>query len=575
MKSLNKIRVLLIDDNPEGLIRYVTVSGKELPLPKLGPSGVAKHEIDSIEDLFEIRWLPTSGEAREYRDLSKALSLIDPAALGSEGWVPEILIFDYSLSHDRKTVVERLQAAGVQSAESASEWAGILSPLASLRNCAASRKLMIPTPPPPPPTGALKEWDNEGCFCGGLILTLFWAHPCSPLPLTRKGKDKTVETEAGFFEWLLEEDGGGTFAQKGKPGSNWHDLLTEAVPGLRHRIQQLLQGRVIEVALDHLLALAGPEGHDVLEIRSRYAVRRLPVAGLFADVPIEIRIDAVNDWARYALAIMFSDLLGSAGNISATGDLTRRLDPALADFRSGMQLAERLWQAYNSALVGQRYRLSELAVLAEDRVLDGEERRELEQLCATFNVDPERLNAKATRCQKNTHDLRSVEGGRIRRWGALMVMVRLEMQVAAARKAWREFCRSRNIHNSFDPLIQILRQEDVYLALFPVPSHPLKTPFECGEDPRIGWGHVLRDLSSGGHKNDLKLDVKEVLAGEGWWQSGDGGCKPCGLHPGERYTLRIYARTHDGVEEEWPGQVAWLSEPVEMGAQATVGGNGH
>jgi hypothetical protein len=406
-----------------------------------------------------------------------------------------------------------------------------------------------------------------------LILTLFWAYPCAPIALTTKGPNKTLGTEAAFFEWMLEVDGGGTFENKARPTLDWHELLLEAVPNLRRRIEQLLHGRAIEAGLNDLLALAEFEEHDALEIRSRYAVRRLPVAGLFADVPAAELRKEVRAWARRCLAILFGDLLAGEREDAKPADLAHRLDPALGDFRAGVDLASRLWQAYNSDRVWQRYRLSELAVRATARPLEAYERSELEKLCEIFGVDPNHLDARKG-CTKNCHELRSVEGGRIRRWAALMVMVQLEMHAAAARSAWRQLCRELHYQEQFDPLIQAVMQDDVYLALFPIPAIPIITPVEAGRVPSEAWSHPLKDLSSGEEKHDLALNIKEVLAGKKWHRNGaQGGCSPCGLHAGERHLLRLYARTLVPFAEEWLAGVSWLADPLpERGAEGAADG---
>lgn len=547
MKQLDKIKVLLLEDEPEGLYRQVKAEGQEWQVPAFGAEAGGDPRSRQLSDLFEVRWLATAEDAREFRDLSNALSIIAPRALDEGGWVPEVLCFDYALTGNTRRIEKRLPQ----------KLAEQVSPLALLRRSAAERKLWVPPPPPPPPTKMVLTFDTFGCYCGGLILTLFSAHPCVPVALTRKHPNQ-LESEASFFEWMLEVDGGGTFKAKSRTTLQWLDLLIEALPGLRRRIEQLLEGRVIEVGLDDLLALSDSGEHDGLEVRSRYSIRRLPVAGLFLDLPGETRAAAVRDWAHSCLDLLFRDLLDGNGKDTVEPNLAQRLDPTLNDFREGMKFAEQLWDAYNSELLPQRYRLSSLAVRTAGRQLASEEREELEKLSDVFGADPNNLESKA---RKNTQDLRSGRrSDRAKRWAALMVMVRLEMLAAAARQVWRDFCRQKGYAESFDPLVQKLKLEDVYLALFPVPSSPLKTPFDRGDDPRVHW-KVLSELSSGREKKDLALDVKEVLEGGDWhWDESRGRCAPCGLLPGERYLLRLYARTLDLFQESWLAEVGWLQD---------------
>ena len=113
MKASAKLRVLLIDDEPRGLMRDVEFAGREYRVPKLGPSAREGRQIERIAELFEFRWLSTAQEAREFRDLSKVLSLLDPVALGDEGWVPEMLCFEYALTNVRDLAGQGLPTFGI------------------------------------------------------------------------------------------------------------------------------------------------------------------------------------------------------------------------------------------------------------------------------------------------------------------------------------------------------------------------------------------------------------------------------------------------------------------------------
>ena len=94
----SKIRILLIDDKPEGLWNE---SEPSLPLHPALPEELRKS--------FELRWIATAGEAREYIDFTRMIGRHNPSILNQVGTVPEIVVIDYSLTQDPHTVEQRLR----------------------------------------------------------------------------------------------------------------------------------------------------------------------------------------------------------------------------------------------------------------------------------------------------------------------------------------------------------------------------------------------------------------------------------------------------------------------------------
>jgi hypothetical protein len=103
----DRIRVLLIDDNPTFLELEKRVDGERVPVPVIHDQGTGELERPELSELFELRWLASAGEAREFRDVSLAVAAVSPKALGKYGWVPEIVCFDYALTLDTRRVEER------------------------------------------------------------------------------------------------------------------------------------------------------------------------------------------------------------------------------------------------------------------------------------------------------------------------------------------------------------------------------------------------------------------------------------------------------------------------------------
>ena len=95
----DKIKILLVDDNPESLTLRDTVDGKQSDLPRIAAPELAPY--------FEVLWLATVEEVRNFRDSFLTVASASPELLGEVGVVPELLIFDYALSGIDLAVNER------------------------------------------------------------------------------------------------------------------------------------------------------------------------------------------------------------------------------------------------------------------------------------------------------------------------------------------------------------------------------------------------------------------------------------------------------------------------------------
>jgi len=572
----SKIRVLLIDDDPSFLEQEPMIEGKRHFVPCIYDQGSEDCGRPDLAELFDLRWLASAREAREFRDLSMAIAARSAVQLGIEGWVPEIVCFDYALTKDTRTVSERGYPAEV---------IGNLSPLLRLRSCAKAMELVMPAPAPVPDTGGAKGADNHGCFSGGMIFSLFSDHPCAPVALTRKGADKTVGQEAAFFEWMLEQESHQTFQRKGRPAPTWNDLLFDGVVALRTRLAQLARSGIVQIALDDLLELASQGDYPHLTIRSRYGRRSLPVQGLFVDhAPGKPRNQQAAAWAqgllKEATAQLGSDTHREGAFAGTVDDLAR-----------GRELTRKLWDAYNDRELMEKRRALSLVVRdlkSQQRALgslSGEEKATV----AAFGVDltKELAGRGRTECERQWMDIRHPDySPRQKRWAALMLTLQVVQRRWAASKAWAALARQHGWRGTAEVLLRAADRDDVYMALFPLPKGPVVLPWDAGKLPEECW-QTLKELKSDGPVSaresgkgastgtrwgNLGLSVPDVLQGLGWTDdpvspSGDGAH---GFLPGERLVMQWYAEALYG-SDDWQSD-RQMKQILNPGSEQAEGG---
>lgn len=540
INGAEKIRVLLLDDNPSSLNLIEEIDNMDFAFPQISDSATTDFSMPELNEFFELRWIASAAEAREFRDLSLLVSRTTPEALIREGWIPEIFCFDYALTGLDIPIGQRFFP---------DELKNRLSPLSNLRRYVTSTSLATPEFSNLPHVNVAKGDDNYGCFAGGLIFTAFSDHPCGPVALTAKGNEKTAGTEASFFEWMLENEVHGTFKRKGRASPQWRELIPDGITVLRNRIEELARGSIIRVSLDDLIALAASGKHEVLTIRSRYGLRRLPVRALFLDYKPPQREEAARSWAAGVLHKIFS---GTEAGFKLT----------LEDFIQGRNLARILWTAYDSDDFGKRTRLSELLARDEnedDEKLTAEEQSELEELKRYFDVED--VEARSM-CGAHYVDIRNERfSDRQKRWAALIIIVKLLARAAKVRHKLQGDRTPEGKQSGYDYTIyQPLQAADVYLALFPLARDPLILPFHAGRDPGSQWGKPLtrfddprRGPSLRTNWGNIALKVYDVLNGLPWIEDAQ---QPkdtwtYGLMPGERQVLQHFAHSIGFGDDEW------------------------
>lgn len=277
------------------------------------------------------------------------------------------------------------------------------------------------------------------------------------------------------------------------------------------------------------MALIDNPQHETITIHSPYATRRLPVQGLFVDVPTEKRDEAIRSWASSMIEQV------------ASWD----------ELRQAKELADTLWEFYNNNdLMFKREQLSVL--LSEDPQTDLPA-----DLRNTF--EPIR-NSKLDRCTQNCFDIRSGDYSPLaRRFAALEVILRLLKRCILARKRVEQMHMESDYKSEalLSPDKPIMHAADVFMALFPVPATPLTLFWHKGQalDGSDGWSRSLMDLNDSRNPTtgikrvgNLALKISDVLSGKDWSLE----YKTYGLLPSERHILRCMALSDEELSlEDW------------------------
>ena len=144
--------------------------------------------------------------------------------------------------------------------------------------------------------------DNIGCIGGVLTVAYFRNHPCIGIAVTRKSDAHLKGQEAMFVEGMVREQYQFDFSLRGNiENINWNTLLKKAAQNLRKRIELLIQSNKITPSLTQLFKLAdgnilNADDEGIFTFDSIYGTRHLPLEGLFIDIPVETRNQAIQDW---------------------------------------------------------------------------------------------------------------------------------------------------------------------------------------------------------------------------------------------------------------------------------------
>lgn len=538
--SFDKIRILLIDDEPQNLCDEPIW---EYPMVMDTPGSSLK-----FSDVLEVRFLTTTEEAREFRDRSLLLAHSKPETFSRAGWIPEIVVADYMLTGNPLPLEMRHP-----------ERFETLSPLHALRKHTSDQLSEAATRMKFKGERIPQDHESYGCFAAGLICNTFSEHPCGLVTRTKRTPGDLEGTYVGYFQWLMANQIANWLQPELPIPREWRDVLRVAMPRLRARILELARQRLIAISLRDLMELESNGEHETLTIESCYGVRRLPVTGLLCDeFPDADRVATeAKDWAGQVLEALVQPCF-SRDDTAAHGGFP----DAREDLKSAVELAERIWSNgyLNEARMKQRF---ELATLWNQRE-EGEQYDEirLRQLIVSFQLkqgDPSSIDLDAVKEIEDFVEIRT-DGfsGLSKRWAALMIIVRLMQWIHEAREVARE-SDSEMLHKAgfFDGVCA----KDVYLALFPISKGPIGLRHQGKSSAASlagAWGAELQRLNDArlpqlhfGSKKDknLGLLVEDVLNGEDWL---DGG--PKGMTPAERFLLQCFALQHGYTMKHWDKQ---------------------
>ncbi len=539
--DFDPIRILIIDDNPRSLQSQVKVEGTDAVVPAIPDPDLKRY--------FEVLWLATVEEAREFRDAFRAISVRAPEVLGDCGIIPELLFFDYALTGNIVPVQRRAHvgAPGYRK----------VSPLPRLEM--ALKKLEMTLPPLSEPRPRIRrlethsaeptpgqQADNYGCFAGGLALEAFFGHPTTGVPTTRWTEDKTAESEAAIFEWMLERDAGRAFKEKGRDEPHWIPLINYAMPLLRKRIEDLHDAKMVTLSTDDLLTLSSGLYKGALRMWSRYGLRRLPVDVLFVECPKADRPSKLATWARKRLESLLH---------AASPDST--FEQAKNDFDKGREIAKTLWNIYSdSDLPLRRELVARLVQKQKSTALSPEEENMLSKEQVEFGLS---VCADGTDViSKNvvtliTEGKGASASGRAVRWATLFLIIRLYEWKSRSLKHYQ----TKNIAPgfSFPRPFREITPADVFLVLYPVPDSYPKAGTSTWErnlirlksaerpplpTPKGGTSKDKDDTNTG----NLGLTLTDLLAGKQWRVSEETTRNEWtfGLVSGEECVLRAYAK---------------------------------
>jgi hypothetical protein len=539
MAAYDKLRILWIDDREADDPTY------QYPEPELPKE---------YEPYFTIIRHPRGGLS-SVRNPQEFSDLFGPfwAGVDRESFPAEIIAMDYVLSKwspeeiksrsDRKTEDDRFNQVDQ-----------------------ANRSTGLRTDIPRSADGRIVGF--EGLMIGIFYASLTCDYPAGLVPMTNYGDlmEGVNEVRAlhAMSKPLLDID----YSNFGVSGTDrsWRNVLSQGLKSLRYRITSLFLSRRIILSLANIVAMKGDPDEAVLTIRSNYGTRRLPVAGLFADVaePSE-RVRQIVVWSE--------ELLTEAGDE----------DPfeAIAEASS---VAEAHWSRYlkNTAVIEERWRLSELCASKKHTTAfsdDDELQRLVDAHGANGPVKPPekmwegwslgRKDRVLSVCDDSTDGL-------VARWASVFVLARLIAHLIRAQSGLNS--KSGVVSGS---CFSHFCSRDWLYALMPSPESPLILPahHQGRNNPASAGGTLnrkLRRLNSShlpatGDDNvgNCGFDCEHVFAGRG---KGGGDL---GLRLVERRLLEAAVMDHlveagiDGEElEEFRARLPLSLRTILQGAQA-------
>jgi len=543
-----KIKILVIDDRPLGLFRGECDS----PFDPLGENDL------HLSDHFDAKWISTLEECREYIDSHWELARKFPTELGGErGWIPDIIIFDYSMTGDTRTLQQRNLSRH--------------SPLNILRSLTASHGITIAASGQAPSCGRGSPFDTNGCYAGGIAYLLMQDHPCGVCPFTMQDNDEAKD--ADLFEWLLTNIGHNQFRNKKGKEYNWYKLIASSIPTLRSQISHLIFSEQVHFSLEQVGNLCRKNfGEEILTIYDRYGQHDYPLDALFIDIQSSYRHDFITWWARKLMTCLFEKLKGSRvettpinlePSAEEEGGLVRQIEATVPDplteFRTAEEIVNSLWRFYQTKPTDlpptlQKLGCSEIPLLRFrinnylQRDYDPEEREIFDALMEYFGIEdqPKKKGEHNWVCTAShrVYGFDSCDNylPQARRWAALLMIIKLlELRQEGIRYIETldpEIQSSPTIVHARTALNSPITKNELLMALFPSQEAAVFTKSD------LSSRNITRHLTDLGEKVNgvpsLSLKLEHLFKPPYDW---DPANERFGLKPVERYLLQCLLKS--------------------------------
>jgi len=377
--------------------------------------------------------------------------------------------------------------------------------------------------------------DYDGCIINTMYLSEFSTHPCGSVVTTYQEpsqRHRCAKKLEEHLERCYQIDL--SFSAK----RTWESVLSAGVKALRRRIKHLYESGHIILLPSELMVMAEDAGHEILTMRSPYALRKLPVQGLFIDFHQDERNSAIQEWAE--------ELLKSK--------VTRE------QFEKASMLAKRIWSNYNNdGLMNEHTKLSELHTnsqfsektyedLKRKFGLDKTDRGDNTFVCTQHCSD---IKSEEVACKGESQKERKKEDKIVRRWAALFLVKNLLKRVLLFIDEVKMSSKSRDGKEKIQSLYPDLEEDDILLLFYPVPTSPFPLPWHISDAKLRGnkkgaWIKWMRD--------NLGFEPKDLLSG-------------LGLSKGERQILQGMVMDEDIEFGPDPEQrlARWISyEPAKL-----------
>jgi hypothetical protein len=336
--------------------------------------------------------------------------------------------------------------------------------------------------------------DFDGLLMGVFYATLTYDHPMGFVPTTYRMPEMT--TSVSDFQRLSQRILGIDFSFAGTERT-WANIINAGVYNLRRRIEVLYSDKQIVISMDDLMALEKSADYGVITIYCRRAARRLPIQGLFIDEPEERRAEAIHGWVEKLMEI---------ARVKSE------------ELRQANELKKIVWDAYDN------HKDDDNPVLEREllSLLDADREANKPYDKANYDRLVRRFGVKGDKCTTGCIDIMHGKySHRVRRWAILLILLEFFAKVITIKKSYEEHVRQETKEEELrDDIHPSISLNDLYLALFPVPSKPVRFPWHESKkvDKSSGWVRSLNKLHDkllfNPNYGDIGIHLPDVMNGK-------------------------------------------------------------